>query len=60
MGWTDIGTGNHICTGAGDHPVQTFIFVPGEIPGTNVTSHLYQIVFTGWIPGINEIINRYK
>jgi hypothetical protein len=28
--------------------------VSGISPSTNVTSHLYQSVCTGWIPGTNE------
>jgi hypothetical protein len=35
-------TNVHICTGW------------GGIPCTNVTSHLYLMVCTGWIPGTNE------
>jgi hypothetical protein len=27
-----------------------FTFVPGGIPSTNVMSHLYRMVCTGWIP----------
>jgi hypothetical protein len=49
---TNVGLGIHICTEAGDHLVQFFIFVPGEI--------MVQCDFTFVSDGLYRLNTWYK